>query len=75
MLKGYKTLIVNGALALFALVGVINPGAELPTADDVGTLVDQTDALLLLGVALVNMVLRAVTTSPAAPIIPRKTKE
>ena len=71
MLKGYKTMIVNAGVILFMAMAMLNPAAELPTADDLGNMVDSADELVskataLWGMALAaaNMVLRAVTTSP-----------
>lgn len=71
MLKGYRTLIVNGAVTLFGVIAYFFPGAELPSSDQVGELVDQSDAILTQADALivaiigvVNMILRSVTTTP-----------
>lgn len=70
-LKGYKTMIINGAVILFGAIRLIWPDAELPDADDVGGLVDsageligKAEALYISVLAGVNMVLRAVTSSP-----------
>lgn len=58
-MKGYKTLAVNGALAVLPLVDfVVNNGAI------VGAVVGANAPALLSFIGLVNIVLRWVTTTP-----------
>lgn len=71
MLKGYKTMIVNAVVVIFMALSLFVPDAEVPTPEAVGDVVDATDklisdgqALYISGLAIVNMALRAVTTSP-----------
>ncbi len=70
MLKGYKTIIVNGLVALFMVIKLISPDAELPTVESAGVIVDQADeiitkvqALYLGAYAFGNMILRAITST------------
>lgn len=65
MLKGYKTLIVNGIIAVFGVLSaVFGPDVDAPTADQVGILVDTADGLIMAIVGLINVGLRMVTTTP-----------
>lgn len=59
-MKGYKTLAVNGALAVLPLVDfIVNNGAV------VSAVVGANAPALLSFIGLVNIVLRWVTTTPA----------
>lgn len=68
-LAGYKTLFVNAVIAVIALGVAIWP--ELPggglTPEDVGVWYEQVAAMIAAGVAAVNMVLRLMSSGPAAP--------
>lgn len=70
MLKGYKTMIINGLVVAFMAIKLVFPEAELPSPEDAGALVDQADeiitktqALYVGALAFGNMVLRAVTST------------
>lgn len=54
-MKGYKTLAANGLLALFA-------GIEFATGETLA--VDDTTAIIAGVIAVINIVLRFVTSSP-----------
>lgn len=67
-LAGYKTLVVNAVIAIWALVIAIWP--ELPgevTPDVVGAWFDQVTGLVVGAVAVINMALRLMSSTPAAP--------
>ncbi|MGI9345520.1 MAG: hypothetical protein ACR2PW_04565 [Gammaproteobacteria bacterium] len=64
ILKGYRTYIVNGVVALGAIAYAIWPEAEVPTGEQAGAFVDQAEALIVAGLAIVNGFLRSITTTP-----------
>lgn len=78
MLKGKKTMLVNGLVVLLAVFHVTFPDANVPDPSQAGELVDQaenfiennqdmltdTQALWLGIYGIVNMILRAVTSTP-----------
>lgn len=65
MLKGYKTYIFNGLMALIMIARAFMPDAELPDDETVRSatdaLVDNWDAFFLV---VGNLALRAFTNSP-----------
>lgn len=63
-LQGWKTVVFNSIMGLIALVHVINPGAELPGQEAVQGVVDNGEALFTVILAVGNVILRAVTSSP-----------
>lgn len=64
MLKGYRTILFNLAMLAVGLYTLIKPGAATLTADDVNSILDHVDSILIIGAPVVNLVLRAVTTTP-----------
>ena len=58
-MKGYRTLIVNGAVAVLPLVDMLINNSQL-----VGAALGANGAAALSVLALVNLVLRWVTTTP-----------
>lgn len=68
-LAGYKTLVVNAAIAIWALAIAIWPElpADLVSPDSVGAWFDSGTAIAMLCVAGVNGVLRLMASGPAAP--------
>lgn len=72
MLKGYKTIIVNVVImVVFPLISYVYPEAVLPTYDELNTAVEELDKLVLQATAtvtvlinLINIILRAFTTTP-----------
>jgi len=64
MLKGYKTIIVNALLLSYAVFKVVVPDSPNVDPREVVTHINNLDSLLVAGAAVVNMALRAVTTSP-----------
>lgn len=71
MLKGYRTIILNVAALVFGVIAMLYPQAELPSIDDVDGLITQVDGILVSSqglvvsvLAFVNLILRAVTTTP-----------
>lgn len=63
-MKGYKTLVFNGIMAIIAIVHALNTDAALPGADAVQGLVDQFSTWFDGAVLVGNIILRAVTTTP-----------
>ena len=63
-LQGYKTIAVNALLALSFGLKAIVPDAEVPGVDAITSIVDQTAAWVVAGVAFANIILRVVTTTP-----------
>lgn len=64
-LKGYRTVIVNGVVALAGVLvafGLI-PAAETVSADQVASSVDALIGGITVAIAVVNFVLRAVTNT------------
>lgn len=63
-MKGYKTLIFNGIMAIVAIVHTLNADATLPGADAVQGVVDQFSTWFDGAVLVGNIILRAFTTTP-----------
>lgn len=70
-LRGWKTIAVNGVIAVVMIANIVWPEAEVPTGEDLGGvfdsligLVDQATASVVLVVNFINMWLRAVTSTP-----------
>lgn len=64
LLQGYRTMIVNFIVALIGVIAVMFPEAQLPTPEELGMTVDQFIGALLALLAVINMILRAVTKTP-----------
>lgn len=62
-LKGKKTVIINSALVLLAGLAYLFPTAELPTPEAISQTFDLTVNGAVGVVAIVNLILRAVTTT------------
>lgn len=62
MLKGYRTWIVNIALAILPLAEVLGPIVNLPEVAAV--IPEEYTAWYMLAVALINLYLRWITTTP-----------
>lgn len=62
-LRGKKTVIVNGLLVLLPVLGYLFPASVLPTPEDAANAVDLGINGLVAVIGLVNLLLRAVTTT------------
>lgn len=62
--SGYKTFIFNAILGITGLVKLVAPDAELPDEEAVNLFANNAEALILVGIGIVGMILRAVTNSP-----------
>lgn len=63
MFKGFKVTIFNAILAITGIVKILAPDAELPGEAEASAIADNIESLWLIGIAAVNQVLRAFTTS------------
>lgn len=63
-MKGYKTLVFNGLMAIIAIVHALNTDASLPDATAVQSAVDQFSTWFDSALVIGNIILRAVTTTP-----------
>lgn len=63
-MQGKKTVVVNGLVVLFAGIAYLFPGAEVPTEGEVSSAYDAVNAGALAALGIVNMILRAVTSTP-----------
>lgn len=73
-LQGYRTILVNLAVAVLGVLAAMFPGANFPTPEDFGVTVDQFVGALIALVAILNVILRAIT-STAIFRKPDQTKE
>jgi hypothetical protein len=64
MMKGYRTVIFNAAMAVVMIIKAANPDAELPDAESVTAAVDAVELAIGLVWSIGNMLLRAITDSP-----------
>lgn len=63
-LKGYRTMIFNGIMAVLVVFKYIYPDAELPDAAVIGSLLDGIIANIEAITVVGNVILRAFTTTP-----------
>jgi hypothetical protein len=63
-MKGYKTLVFNGLMAIVAIVHALNTDAQLPDAAAVQGVVDQFSTWFEGALVVGNIILRAITTTP-----------
>ena len=63
-LKGFRTLIFNALMSIVMLVNLWDPGADMPGANEVGTLIDTADAFITGVWGAGNIFLRFITTTP-----------
>lgn len=63
-LKGYRTLIVNGLVFAFGLLQAFGVVDLVPSPDEVGGNVDTVSGAVAAIVAVVNGLLRYITTTP-----------
>src|SRR5688572_5375954 len=66
-LSGYKTLFINGALLLFAMLSIAFPSFVPPDVATVSVFFDTATGFAVAAVAIVNVALRLMTSTPAAP--------
>lgn len=65
-LSGYKTLVLNGLAIVGSIAVIFWPDAKLPDAQTTGALIDSLDALVVAGLATLNILIRLITTTPVA---------
>jgi hypothetical protein len=63
-LKGYKTTIFNTIVAALGVVTAVNPDANLPTGEEVGSVIQNVEGLYIVGAAVLNQILRLFTNTP-----------
>ena len=63
-LQGYRTVIVNLLVAILGVIAVVFPGADLPTPEELGLTVDQFIGALIAFIGVLNVILRALTSTP-----------
>jgi len=63
-LQGYRTIIVNLLVAVLGVLAAAFPGASFPSPEELGVTVDQFVGALIAVVAIINVILRAVTSTP-----------
>lgn len=67
-LSGYKTLFINSVLTIFGTLAVVFPAIGIPDPAAIGQAFDSGTALAVALVAIVNIILRLMTSTPAGPV-------
>lgn len=62
-LKGYKTVGFNIVMAIVAVVVILSPETEAPSAEDVQGAIDAVEAAVVAVWSVGNVVLRAITNT------------
>jgi len=63
-MKGYRTIAFNVIMSIVAVLAIVAPDAEVPTADAVNAGIDAVETAVVAVWSVGNMLLRAITNSP-----------